>query len=301
MMKMVHSHHEQAEATRGIRLAFFLNAGFTILEVVGGFLTNSTAILADAAHDLGDSFALGQAWYFERLAGRGRNGAYTYGYRRFSLMGSLLSTVFLLLSSLYILSRAVPRILRPEHSNAQGMVVLAIIGVTVNALAMKRLARESSYSARTIALHFLEDVLGWLAVLFVAVVLLLKDVHFLDPVLAVLVTLYVLARVVKNLRSVVPVFLQAAPKDFDVGTVTNNIEKLNHVQTVHHAHVWSLDGKRNVLTVHIIADRDLAAGEYHKLKQEIGQVVKESGIFHSTVEIEFPDEACRISDEASCE
>ena len=298
---MVHSHHEPGEPAKGIRLAFFLNVGFTILEVVGGFLTNSTAILADAAHDLGDSFALGQAWYFERLAGRRRDGAYTYGYRRFSLMGSLISTVFLLVSSLYILSRAVPRIIRPEHSNAQGMVVLAIIGVTVNAIAMKRLAKESSLNARTIALHFLEDVLGWLAVLFVAVVLLFRDVHFLDPVLAVLVTLYVLSRVVKNLRSVVPIFLQAAPKDLDISSITGNIEKVNHVREVHHAHVWSLDGKRSVFSAHIIVDRKLVAEEYRKLKEEVGQVVQDSGVFHSTIEIEFPDEACRISDEANCE
>ena len=297
---MVRSRSDREGSAKGIRLAFFLNTGFTILEIVGGFLTNSTAILADAAHDLGDSFGLGQAWYFERLSGRGRRGAYTYGYRRFSLLGALTSAVFLLISSLFILSRAVPRIIHPEHSNAPGMVVLAFIGVAVNGLAMKKLAKDSSLSSRTIALHFLEDILGWVAVLLVASILLVKDIHFLDPVLAVLVTLYVLSRLMTNLRSMLPIFLQAVPKGIDVASISSDIEKIAHVRGVHHIHVWSLDGKRNVFSVHIMTDRNLAPEEYQRLKEEVRQVVERHGIYHSTVEIEFPEEVCRNAGDATC-
>jgi cobalt-zinc-cadmium efflux system protein len=297
---MNHPQSGSGSPPKSIRAAFFLNAGFTLVEIAGGLLTNSTAILADAVHDLGDSFALAQAWYFERLAGRGREGAYTYGYRRFSLLGGLITTVFLLASSLFVLARAVPRLTLPGHANARGMVVLAVVGVAVNALAMRRLGRETGISARTVALHLLEDVLGWVAVLIVAVVLLFRDVPVLDPLLAILITLYVLGRAIRNLRSIVPIFLEAAPKGLDLEAISAGIGKIDHVKIVHHVHVWSLDGEHNVLSAHLVVDRDLAPGEYRRLKDDVRRVVGGFGLSHSTVEIELPDEACRIPGDITC-
>lgn len=297
---MNHPPSGSGSTPKSIRAAFFLNAGFTLVEIAGGLLTNSTAILADAVHDLGDSFALAQAWYFERLAGRGRQGAYTYGYRRFSLLGGLVMTVFLLASSLFVLARAVPRLTRPGQANARGMIVLAVVGVAVNALAMRRLGRETGISARTVALHLLEDVLGWVAVLIVAVVLLFRDVPVLDPLLAILITLYVLGRGVRNLRSIVPIFLEAAPKGTDLDAISAGIGKIDHVRVVHHVHVWSLDGEHNVLSAHLVVDRDLAPEEYRRVKDDVRRVVGGFGLFHSTVEIEFPDEACRIPGDITC-
>jgi cobalt-zinc-cadmium efflux system protein len=297
---MSHVHAGPGTTPKSIRAAFFLNAGFTLVEIAGGLLTNSTAILADAVHDLGDSFALAQAWYFEKLAGRGREGAYTYGYRRFTLLGGLITTVFLLGSSLYVLARAVPRLSRPSVPHAQGMIALAVAGVFLNALAMRRLAKETGFSARTVALHLLEDVLGWVAVLVVAVVLLFADVPILDPLLAIMITLYVLGRAVKNLRAIVPIFLEAAPKGTDAGLIAAGIGKIDHVRVVHHVHVWSLDGEHNVLSAHLVVDRDLSPEEYRRLKEEVRKTVERFGIFHSTVEIELPDEACRIPGDITC-
>jgi cobalt-zinc-cadmium efflux system protein len=297
---MSHAQPASGSPPKSIRAAFFLNAGFTIVEFAGGLLTNSTAILADAVHDLGDSFALAQAWYFERLAGRGREGAYTYGYRRFSLLGGLITTVFLLASSLFVLARAVPRLTLPGHSNAPGMAALAVVGVAVNALAMRRLGKERGISARTVALHLLEDVLGWVAVLIVAVVLLFRDVPVLDPLLAILITFYVLGRAVRNLKMIVPIFLEAAPKGTDLDAISAGIGKIDHVKVVHHVHVWSLDGEHNVLSAHLVVDRDLAPEEYRRLKDDVRRVVGGYGLFHSTVEIELPDEACRIPGDITC-
>ncbi len=297
---MNHTESGYGSFPKRILAAFFLNAGFTLVEIAGGLLTNSTAILADAGHDLGDSFALAQAWYFERLAGRRGEGAYTYGYRRFSLLGGLITTVLMLASSLFVLARAVPRLTRPDHSDAQGMVVLAVVGIAVNALAMRRLGKETGLSARTVALHLLEDVLGWVAVLIVAVVLLFRDVPILDPLLAILITVYVLGRAVRNLRSIVPIFLEAAPKGTDLDAISAALGKIDHVGVVHHVHVWSLDGEHNVLSAHLVVDRDFAPEEYRRLKDDVRQVVGGLGLFHSTVEIELPEEACRISGDISC-
>ncbi len=286
-----HSHHHHASGN--IKLAFFLNLGFAAVEIVGGIVTGSTAILADAVHDLGDSFALGQAWYFEKVSLGKSNPRYSYGYKRFSLLGALISTVVLLTSSLFILLQAIPRIFAPNHPNAGGMILLAVAGVTVNGFAMARLSKDKGMNSRVVALHLLEDVLGWVAVLVVAVILYFWDVPVLDPVLAVLITLYILGGVVKNLRAMLPVFLQAVPPELDLAVITREIEQLQNIHAVHHAHIWSLDGVHSVFTAHLELNILLDVEAYMQLKDEIRKLVERHGLYHSTVEIEYPGEACR--------
>ncbi|MEI6638487.1 MAG: cation transporter [Chlorobium sp.] len=286
-----HTHHHHVSGN--IKIAFFLNLGFTLVEIVGGLLTNSTAILADAVHDLGDSIALAQAWYFEHKAGDKSSPRYSYGYKRFSLLGALISTVVLLTSSLFVLANAIPRILEPRHPDAGGMILLAVVGVLVNGIAMARLSKESGMNAKVVALHLLEDVLGWVAVLVVAVVLYFWDIPVLDPLLAVIITLYILSGVVKNLKAMLPVFLQAVPSDLDLGVITREIEALEHIHAVHHAHIWSLDGVYSVFSAHLEVDTQLDARAYMQLKELIRTLVERHGIYHSTVEIEYPGEACR--------
>ncbi|MDH5325829.1 MAG: cation diffusion facilitator family transporter [Gammaproteobacteria bacterium] len=285
-------HHHSAISN--LKLAFFLNLGFTVIEFIGGMWTNSTAILADAVHDLGDSFALAQAWYFESVSGKEATKKYTYGYRRFTLLGAVISALVLLLSSFYVLSEAIPRIVTPESSNAQGMVMLALLGVGVNGFAMLRLAKGQSENIKVVALHLLEDVLGWVAILVVAVILLFKDVPVLDPILAVLITVYILANVVKRLKQILPVFLQATPDSASITSIEQQIESLEWVDSVHHLHLWSLDGERAVLTAHIVTGSVLTSEEYANLKQRLRSIVDTHGVYHSTFEIEWPDETCRL-------
>jgi len=293
--------HHHTGAIKNIKAAFFLNLGFTFIEIIGGILTNSTAIMADAVHDLGDSFALGQAWYFERISRRQGSDTYSYGFKRFSLLGALISTLLLLTSSLYILSEAIPRLINPEESNAEGMIFLAIIGIAVNGYAMFKLSGEKGINVKTVSLHLLEDVLGWIAVLVVAIILLFKDIHILDPILAILITLYVLMNVVKNIRSTVPIFLQAVPGNIDLDSIRKAIQEIDHVDSVHHVHLWSLDGESSVFSVHLVADKDLTPKQYAELKHNVRRLIQDYGLYHSTVEIELPEEACRISKNSSCE
>jgi len=294
------SHDDNHSSVKNLKLAFFLNLGFTLIEFVGGTLTNSTAILADAVHDLGDSIALGQAWYFESLSEKKGTSKYTYGYRRFTLLGAVISALILLLASFYVLNEAIPRIIEPEHSNAQGMVILAIFGVAVNGFAMLKLIKGEGANIRIVALHLLEDVLGWVAILIVAIILLFEDIHVLDPILAVLITLYILANIVKQLKSMIPIFLQATPEEIDVIELEKQITGIDNVSSVHHLHVWSLDGKHVVLTVHSISEKVLNADEYTELKKSFKRIIEEHGIYHSTLEIEWPEEICRVEEIVLC-
>jgi cobalt-zinc-cadmium efflux system protein len=292
------SHHHQYphndDSTGGIRLAFYLNLGFTLLEFVGGYWTNSLAIVSDALHDLGDSFSLGMSWYLERLSKKGVDKRFSYGYRRFSLLAALINTVILLVGGILIISRAIPRLIHPEHSNAQGMLVFAILGILVNGIAVLRLRGGQSLNAQVVAWHLLEDVLGWAAVLVVSLVLLFTDIHILDPLLSILITAYVMWNVLRNLRKTTSIFLQAVPENYDIGAIEVRLLEMENVMSVHHTHLWSLDGQHHVLTAHIVVDPCTTREQVLKLKQDINTLTGELELEHTTLEIEYDDEDCRM-------
>ena len=291
---MSHSGHHSHASMRNIRVAFFLNLAFSLLEIVGGLLTNSLAILSDALHDLGDSFSLGLSWYLERHAQRGSDARYSYGYRRWSLLGALVNTVMLVVGSLYILSEAVPRLLHPEHSDARGMILLAVLGITVNGAAMLQLRHGRSLNAQMIAWHLLEDVLGWVAVLVVSVSLLFTDIHILDPILSVLISLYVLYNVVRNLRKTLALFLQAVPEAIVLPEVEQALRAIPLVRSVHHTHVWSLDGEHHVLTTHLVVDETATRQGLICIKGQVVEMTQRMGVVHTTVALEYEGEACAM-------
>lgn len=289
-------HHPASnEDTRSIKIAFFLNLGFAIFEIFGGFWTNSLAILSDALHDFGDSVFLGLSWYLEGRANRGRDARYSYGYRRFSLLSALANTLVLTLGSLYILSEAIPRLFNPQHSNAHGMILFSIVGILVNGAAVLRLRKGKTMNMRMVAWHMLEDVLGWAAVLLVSVTLYFWDNHLLDPILSVLITLYVLYNVVGNLRKTLGLFLQAVPDDMDIAKIEQTILELPLVSSVHHTHAWSLDGERHVLTMHIVVDEQAGKQDLIDIRRQFQQMAREIKLEHSTVEIEYECEDCAMS------
>ena len=171
-----HAHNDNNDSSSRIGWVFFLNVGFTIIEFIGGWLTNSTAIMADAVHDLGDSLSIGLAWLLNKISAKHANDTYSYGYQRFSLLGALINGVVLISGSIWVLSEALPRLSNPEMPDAQGMILLSIFGVAVNGFAAYKLSRGKSLNERVLNWHLLEDVLGWIAVLIVAIVLLFVEI-----------------------------------------------------------------------------------------------------------------------------
>lgn len=291
-----HNHTNRNEDVKNIQVAFFLNLLFTVIEFVGGFLTNSMAILSDAVHDLGDSFSLGLSWYFQKVAKKPRTNDYTYGFKRFSLLGAIINSLILVVGSVLILSKSIPRLFAPEQPDAQGMIWLAILGVVVNGAAVLRLRRGSSINERVVSLHLLEDVLGWIAVLIGAVVMLFVDVPVLDPILSVAITLYVLFNVYGNIKESLRIILQGSPESIDLDELKKAILAVNSVNAIHDMHVWSVDGEYNVLTVHVVLSEPLQMDKLHVLKTEIREKLLSLGVQHSTIEFETPDEDCEMED-----
>jgi len=252
------------------------------------------AILSDALHDLGDSFALGMAWFFERYSSRESDHRYSFGYRRFSLLSALLNSLLLIGGALFILSQAVPRIIHPEPTNARGMLIFAVLGVAANGIAVLRLRKGRSMNEKVVLWHLLEDVLGWVAVLVVSIILLFTDLHILDPILSVIITLYVLVNVLRMARKMLPVFLQGVPEGYHIGEIEELLRGLEHVLSTHHTHIWTLDGLHHVLTTHVVVREETSREEAIALKCRIKELLGEKDISHITLEIEFENEECRF-------
>ena len=286
---------DRSTTSRNIRIVFILNLLFTAIEIIGGFWTNSMAILSDALHDLGDSFALGITLILDKLSHRVSDEKYSYGYQRFNLLAALINTIILVIGSIFIFSEAIPRLSHPEHSNAQGMVIFAIIGIAVNGAAALRLRGSKSQNTKIIAWHLLEDVLGWTAVLIVAFVLLFKDIHILDPLLSILITAYVLYNVLKNLKKTLSLFLQGVPEDIEIKKLEENILNQPRVKSVHHTHIWSLDGENHVLTTHVVVFKHTTRIQINQIKKSIMALISGHHFEHTTIEIEYEDENCNMN------
>lgn len=290
-----HDHHHLHSDVKNIKVAFFLNLSFTVIELIGGVLTNSVAILSDAVHDLGDSFSLGMSWYFQKMAKKPRSKEYTYGYKRFSLMGAVINSVVLLVGSILILTRAIPRLFNPQHPDVQGMLLLAVLGVIINGLAALRLRKGSSINERVVSLHLLEDVLGWVAVLIGAGVMYFVDAPFIDPLLSILISLYILYNVYRNIRQTLRIILQGSPVELDLDQVKQTILEIDGVEGVHDLHVWSVDGEYNVMTVHVVLQSDFQPEAHHTLKLLIREKLSHLGIQHITMELENGVDDCGMT------
>ncbi|WBL26973.1 cation diffusion facilitator family transporter [Zunongwangia sp. HGR-M22] len=289
-----HHHHHHNQSGKNLKIAFFLNLGFTILEFFGGIYVNSVAIMSDAVHDLGDSLSLGTAWYLDKKSHKAADNKYSFGYKRFSLLGALINSLVLIAGSVYVISEAVGRLFDPQPSDAQGMIIFAIIGVLVNGYAAWKLSGGSSLNEKTVSWHLLEDVLGWVAVLIVAIVLKFTDNQYLDPALSLLITLYILYNVIIRLKETLYIFLQGVPKEINPEKIKEDILKINNIESLHHMHVWSLEGEHHVFTSHIKLKNITYLQELLEVKKQIKNLLKEYHFDHYTIETELDNETCEL-------
>lgn len=276
---------------KNILIAFILNLGFSIFEFIGGALTNSVAIISDSIHDIGDAISIGLSYFLEKKSKNKPNNKYTYGYMRYSVLGSLITTIILIIGSILVLTGAINRIISPVQINYNGMIIFGIIGVVVNFLAAYFTSTGDSLNQKAVNLHMLEDVFGWIIVLIGAVVMKFTDINIIDPILSILVALFILLNALKNLKSIIELFLEKTPKGININEIKEHLLKIKGVKDIHHIHVWSLDGYNNYATIHIVED-----GKNKDIKRLVKEELKEHNIIHTTIELEKVGEECLEKD-----
>lgn len=275
------------KTSRNILIAFVLNLFFSVFEFIGGLFTGSVAIISDAIHDLGDAAGIGISFFLERKSKKQPDASHSYGYGRYSVLGSVIVTLILLAGSVTVIYNAVQRILAPSAINYDGMIAFAVIGVLVNLCAAYFTREKGSLNQKAVNLHMLEDVLGWVVVLVGAVIMRFTDISIIDPIMSVLVALFILYNAVKNLAETLDVFLEKTPRGISIEEITNHVCALDGVAAVHHVHVWTMDGTANYATMHIVTDKDP-----HTVKHMVRDELKEHNISHATLELESPGEHC---------
>ncbi|MFC7063632.1 cation diffusion facilitator family transporter [Halobacillus seohaensis] len=291
---MGHHHHHHDHTTGNIKIAFFLNFGFTIIELIGGILTNSMAIMSDALHDLGDSISLGLAWFLQRFSKKEKSYDFSFGYKRFSLLAALINSTVLVVGSIFILTEAIPRLMNPEQPHALGMMGLAVLGILVNGAAVFRLRGGESMNQKVMTWHLLEDVLGWVAVFIVSVVMIFADLPILDPLASIGITLYILYNVIVNLIKTMRLFLEAVPENIDLDGIIQKMNRLSDVQSTHHTHLWSLDGEHHAFSTHVVVPSSSTKEDVCLIKEQVKEIIDSIHLDHITIEIEYEDEYCAM-------
>ncbi len=277
----------QMKTEKKILLAFFLNVVFSVVEFVGGAVTGSIAITSDAIHDLGDSLSIGLSFILENISQRGVDETHTYGYRRYSVLGSGITTLVLLTGSVLVIYHAVLRLANPVAVDYRGMAAFAVAGVLVNLAASFITAGKESLNQHAVNLHMLEDVLGWVVVLVGAAVMGMADMPYLDPLLSIGVAVFILVNAIRNGKAVLAVFLEKVPAGVSVEDITRHLCAIPGVQGVHHMHVWSMDGEAHYATLHLVTKGDVPG-----IKALVRQELAEHGIVHATLETEQEGEVC---------
>lgn len=286
MEKLIGKNSMKSE--KNILIVFWVNVFFVFFEIAGAFITGSMAILSDSVHDLGDSITLGVSYLLEKKSKRKKDDKHTYGYVRYSLIGSIITTIILVLSSFFLILGSLKRLINPIDIHYNGMIVFSTIGIIVNLFAMYLTKGGKSLNEKAINLHKMEDLLGWIIVLIGSIIMKLTGFSLIDPILSIIVALIILIGAMKNIKIILKIFLEVTPDNIDIKELKNNIKKIRGVKGVHHIHIRSFDGYTNYLTMHVVLDKYDA-----QIKRNIKNKLNEMGIEHSNIEVELFGEECR--------
>lgn len=266
-----------------IWLAFFLNLSYAIVEFIAGGIFGSSAVLADSVHDLGDAIAIGISALLETISNREEDRQYTLGYKRFSLLGAMLTAVILMIGSVLVILENVTKIVHPQPVNEEGILWLGIIAVAINVLASLVVRKGKTKNESILSLHFLEDTLGWLAVILMAIILRFTDWYILDPLLSLVISIFILSKAIPRFWSALKIFLDAVPEGVDIKQVMSDLEGLDNVASLNQLNLWTMDGLEKNAIVHVCLKE---IEQMETCKEFIRNLLKDCGFQNITIEVD---------------
>ena len=264
-------------------LAFFLNLSYAIVEFIAGGVFGSSAVLADSVHDLGDAIAIGVSAFLETISNREEDSHYTLGYKRFSLLGALVTAVILMTGSVLVILENITKLFHPQPVNDEGILWLGIIAVSINVLASLVVRKGKTKNESILSLHFLEDTLGWVAVILMAIVLRFSDWYILDPLLSLVISIFILSKAIPRFWSTLKIFLDAVPEGVDIQQVKSDLEQLDHVASINQLNLWTMDGLEKNAIVHVCLKK---VEHMEVCKEAIRAMLKDYGFQNITIEVD---------------
>ena len=264
-------------------LAFFLNLSYAIVEFIAGGLFGSSAVLADSVHDMGDAIAIGVSAFLETISNREEDSHYTLGYKRFSLLGAMVTAVILMTGSVLVILGNITKLFHPQPVNDEGILWLGIIAVSINVLASLVVRKGKTKNESILSLHFLEDTLGWVAVILMAIVLRFTDWYILDPLLSLVISFFILSKAIPRFWDTLKIFLDAVPEGVDIKQVKSDLEQLDHVASINQLNLWTMDGLEKNAIVHVCLKE---IEQMELCKESIRSKLKDCGFQNITIEID---------------
>ena len=271
------------KSKHAVWIAFFLNLSYAIVEFIAGGIFGSSAVLADSVHDLGDAIAIGISAFLESISNREEDSRYTLGYKRFSLLGAMVTAVILMTGSVLVILENITKLFHPQPVNDEGILWLGIIAVSINVLASLVIRKGQTKNESILSLHFLEDTLGWVAVILMAIVLRFTDWYILDPLLSLAISIFILSKAIPRFWSTLKIFLDAVPEGVDIKQVKNDLEQLDHVASINQLNLWTMDGLEKNAIVHVCLKR---MEQMEVCKEAIRALLKERGFQNVTIEVD---------------
>ena len=264
-------------------IAFFLNLSYAIVEFIAGGIFGSSAVLADSVHDLGDAIAIGISALLETISNREEDRQYTLGYKRFSLLGALVTAVILITGSILVILENIAKIFHPQSVNDEGIFWLGIIAITINVLASLVIRKGQTKNESILSLHFLEDTLGWVAVILMAIVLRFTDWYILDPLLSLAISFFILSKALPRFWSTLKIFLDAVPEGVDIQKIKTDLAELDHVASINQLNLWTMDGLEKNAIVHVCLKE---MEHMETCKESIRIFLKDCGFQNITIEVD---------------
>lgn len=280
----IDTHHHHKKASDNLAFVFLLNLTFNIIVIIGGLATNSMAILADCIHDMSDTFSMAIAWILEHVAQKGATDKFSYGYQRFSILGAVITSTFVIVMAFFILSEAIPRLFSPEGVDAEGMLIIGIIGLVFKTISVWRLHGGETFNEKAIFYHLLGDIFEWVAILILSIILIFwQDISYLDPFVSIAIAVWLIFNLGRTLYKSLEVLLQKTPDNFDVEEFKQQILEIDGVNALDDFHIWSLDGIDSVMTVKVDVD---FGKNVENIKKEIYDISNKYHVVDITIELD---------------
>ncbi|QQD82567.1 cation transporter [Bacillus siamensis] len=288
---MGHNHNHAGGSNKKVLLiSFIVITGYMIIEAIGGFVTNSLALLSDAGHMLSDSISLMVALIAFKLAEKKASHNKTFGYKRFEILAAVINGVALILISLYIIYEAIKRFSHPPEVATTGMLIISIIGLAVNILVAWIMLSggdtKNNLNIRGAYLHVISDMLGSVGAILAAVLIIFFGWGWADPLASVIVAVLVLRSGYHVTKDSIHVLMEGTPENIDVTDIIHTIEETEGIQHIHDLHIWSITSGLNALSCHAVVDDQLTISESESILRKIEHELGDKGITHVTIQME---------------
>jgi cobalt-zinc-cadmium efflux system protein len=284
-----HGHHHGTKENNLLAVSL-LNLLITIAEIIGGLVSNSLALLSDAFHNLGDTFAVILAFFANRIGKKDATEKKTFGYKRIEILAALLNACILIAITIFLFIEAFHRTLSPEPVKGLIMFIVATVGLIANLVAVLLLKQDSvqNLNIRAAYLHLLGDTISSVAVIVGAILIYFFQIYWIDPLVTFLVGIYILKEAFVVLKETVDILMQSTPPSINLHDVVEEIEKIDEINNIHHIHAWKLDDQQIHFECHADLDEDLHLSKADIIRLEIEKMLlMKFGISHVTIQFEY--------------